>query len=103
MVRSRCKNGESLILRKPSILVPLDVLFDKIKKLPINPYVINCVINVPKNRYQRVCVDGIKTEYLLIDRGVPQGAVFGPLLFSIMINDIKRVLDSNLPVTFELK
>ena len=80
--------------------VPHDVLCDKIKKLPINPYVINWMINFLQDRCQRVCVDGIKTEYLPINRGVPQGTVLGPLLFSIMINDIKTVLDSNLLVKF---
>ena len=73
--------------------VPHNVLCDK-------PYVINWMINFLKNRYQRVCVDGIKTEYLPINRGVPQGTVLEPLLFSIMINDIKTVPDSNLLVKF---
>ena len=80
--------------------VPHDVLCDKIKNLPINPYVINWMIKFLKNRYQRVCVDGIKTEYPPINRGVPQGTVLGPLLFSIMTNDIKTVLDSDLLVKF---
>ena len=53
--------------------VPHDVLCDKIKKLPINPYVINWMINFLKDRYQRICVDGIKTEYLCTNRGAPQG------------------------------
>ena len=76
--------------------VPHDVLCDKLKKLPINPYVINWMIKFLKNRYQRVCVDGIKTEYLPINRGVLQVTVLGPLLFSIMINDIKTVLKNRL-------
>ena len=42
-------------------------------------------------RQQRVVVDGIVTNYLDINRGVPQGTVFGPILFSNMVNDIKPI------------
>lgn len=77
-----------------------DVPCDKIKKLHINPYATNRMINFLKGRYQRVCVDSIKTECLPINRGVPKGTVLGPLLFCIMINDIKTVLGSNLPLKF---
>ena len=35
---------------------------------------------------QRVKIDGVTTN-----RGVPQGTVFGHIMFSIMVNDIKAV------------
>ena len=69
--------------------VPHDILFKKVKRLPFNPYITNWMINFLKDRKQKVTVDGITTEFLRINRGVPQGTVLGPILFSIMVNDIK--------------
>ena len=80
--------------------VPHDLLFEKVKKLPINPYVVNWIISFLGNRRQRVVVDGIVTEYLNINRGVPQGTVIGPILFSIMVDDIKTVDSKNELVKF---
>ena len=71
--------------------VPHDILCNKLKNFSINPYIINWIVNFLECRHQRVKVDGIRTEYVSINRGVPQGTVLGPLLFSVMINDIKTV------------
>ena len=34
-------------------------------------------------------MNGIVTEFVDINRGVPQGTVLGPFLFSLMLDDIK--------------
>ena len=69
--------------------VPHNVVTEKLKQTNLNPYIINWIINFLTNRKQRIVVDGFITEYANINRGVPQGTVIGPFLFSLMVEDIK--------------
>ena len=68
--------------------------------MPVNPYVINWTINFLSDRKQRVVVDGIITKYVNINRGVSQGSVLRPILFSIMINNFIPVYSHNQIVKF---
>ena len=72
-------------------LVSHQIVCNKLKSYNINPYVINWIINFLTDRKQRVVVDGVTTKFTEIGRGVPQGTVLGPVLFSIMVNDINAV------------
>ena len=62
-----------------------NILCSKLKQVNINPYIINWLISFLDHRKQRVVLDGYSTEYVSINRDVPQGIVLGPVLFSIFI------------------
>ncbi|CAB4017597.1 Hypothetical predicted protein [Paramuricea clavata] len=59
------------------------------------------IISFLTNRKQKVVVDGIITRYVDINKGVPQGTVIGPFLFSLMVDDIKpKQPETNVLVKF---
>ena len=83
--------GFSFDFSKAFDRVPYAIVCNKLMSLNMNPYVINWIVSFLSNRKERIVVDGFVTKFVSINRGGPQGTVLGPILFSIMVNDIRPV------------
>ena len=73
-----------------------DGLIFKLKQNGISGRLLQLFENYLLNRKQRVVLNGSHSEYSVIESGVPQGSVLGPLLFLIYINDLERNIKSNI-------
>ena len=60
----------------------------------IREVVNKCFDSYFNNRKQLVEVNGVCSDTKIIEFGVPQGSILGPLLFSIYVNDLNRSLTS---------
>ena len=69
-------------------LIDHTILLQKLSNTNFPQILINWIRSFLATRQQRIRLNGCISSRQTVNRGVPQGTVFGPILFVVMINDL---------------
>ena len=99
------KDGEAVTLfpvdsSKAFDSVKNNLLWAKLKQLPLNPYIINWYHSFLSNRQQRISVNDHSCNWVCLNKGTTKGSVGGPYLLNVFLNDLE-VFMNDTPVLFK--
>ena len=70
-----------------------DILLKKLAKYGIRGIPLELFKSYLDERYQAVKVNNVVSDFKLINAGVPQGSVLGPILYLIYVNELPYISD----------
>ena len=102
-VLNNMSNGQGnwwYIFRSEKVFDTVDhcILLPKLCKLGIKGIEHKWLSNYLTSRCQSVNINGVLSESLTMDIGVPQGSILDPLLFILYINDLPNIIDDSCKV-----
>ena len=71
-----------------------NLLIKKLEHYGIRGLPLALIKSYLSNRKQKVTINGVESDFLPLEIGVPQGSILGPLLFIIYVNDITTAAPS---------
>ena len=92
--------GIYLDLKKAFDTVDHNILLSKLSYYGFRGHTNEFIKSYLTDRKQYTIVNGVKSHINLIETGVPQGSVLGPLFFLIYINDIINSIDQGATTLF---
>ena len=96
----KCAVGIFLDFQKAFDTVNHSIWLDKLQCYGIRGIANQWLFSYLSNRQQSVVYNGYESELKVINNGVPQGSILGPLLFLLYINDLTNVSSFFMPILF---